>query len=138
MDTVCLNETRIGDGGAAHLGKVSTLTSLKLDGTRITDAGLAKLGGLAALDRLHLLGTPITDKGLPCLLVFPGFQDLRISADGHAGRGWLLAVSTSKNEHQLLCQVDTTHFGPKMVIDRQQGPGDHPRRIARAFVRLPS
>ena len=51
------------DATLSHLGDLTSLKSLWLDGTQVTDTGLAHLTGLARLQELDLSGTQVTDAG---------------------------------------------------------------------------
>jgi hypothetical protein len=53
----------ITDNGLAHVGQLTELRVLFLQGPRITDAGLRHLKGLNRLEFLSLTGTQVTDEG---------------------------------------------------------------------------
>jgi hypothetical protein len=55
---------KLTDEALDHVGKMTQLTNLSLEGNLITDDGLAKLAGLTNLVFLDLHRTRVTDKGL--------------------------------------------------------------------------
>lgn len=55
---------KITDDGLRHLGAMSQLRSLQIDGTSITDQGLVNLQGLLGLQALGIGHTKITEAGL--------------------------------------------------------------------------
>jgi hypothetical protein len=67
-------DPRITDAGLAHLGGLTKLTYLNLQGHKVTDAGLGKLAGLQNLEFLALSFSGVTDAGLVHLY---GMQRLR-------------------------------------------------------------
>ncbi len=56
----------VGDDGAEHLNKLSSIQTLGLGGTKVTDAGLARLHGLKRLGRL-VVGRGVTDAGIAAI-----------------------------------------------------------------------
>jgi hypothetical protein len=63
LTSLDLENTRVGDGGLAHLSRLK-LDYLCLSGTQITDAGLSRLGGLLNLTTLSPSGSGISDPQL--------------------------------------------------------------------------
>ena len=47
-----------------HVGELTSLETLRLDGTAVTDAGLRHLHGLSRLRYVNLQGTAVTDDGI--------------------------------------------------------------------------
>lgn len=64
LNRVWLNNAEVGDAGMVHVGRLTNLDILDLEGTRVTDAGLAHLAGLTNLETLCLRSTAVTGRGL--------------------------------------------------------------------------
>ena len=56
----------VGDDGAEHLSKLSSIQTLGLGGTNVSDAGLAQLSGLKSLGRL-VVGRGVTNAGIAAI-----------------------------------------------------------------------
>jgi hypothetical protein len=87
VQVIRLNETKIGDAGLEHVGKVATLKRLFLDKTAVTDAGLSNLDGLKNLEFLNLYGTAVGDAGLEHLKKIVSLKTIivtesKVSANG--------------------------------------------------------
>jgi Leucine Rich repeat len=68
VENVVLNGSFVTDAGLTHLSGLTRLSSLTLDSSRVTDLGLSHLEGLTKLAGLYLDRTQITDAGLSHLV----------------------------------------------------------------------
>ncbi len=73
-----LSGTAVGDGMAAHLATIPTLTDVHLALTKVTDDGAIKLAGLPKLQLLTLANTAVTDKFATSLAKHPALADLNL------------------------------------------------------------
>jgi internalin A len=64
-----------------HVGKLSRVELLDLDGSSVTDAGLIHLKGLPSLERLLLRDTKVTDAGLEHLKKLTGHPSIHLGWD---------------------------------------------------------
>lgn len=97
-----LARTKVSDAGLAHLGGLTHLNRLHLEGTAIGDSGVAHLAGLANLEYLNLYGTKVTDAGLVHLAKLGKLKSLYLWQTGVTDAG---VAKLSK----LLpdCRIDT-------------------------------
>ena len=61
LETVNLDNTRLGDMGIARLGRAPNLRVVRLRNTRVTDRGVQMLGTFPRLREYYLDGTPTSD-----------------------------------------------------------------------------
>jgi hypothetical protein len=52
------------DDGMKHIGRLTDIEFLSLNGVPITDAGLRRIHQLKHLQKIHIVGTAITDAGI--------------------------------------------------------------------------
>ena len=82
-----VGRTAIGDGAAAHLGKLTQLRRLNLSGTKVGDGGAAALAKLQRLEYLNAYGTQLGDAGLAQVASLPALKQLylwqsKVTKDG--------------------------------------------------------
>ncbi len=81
------SESTATDAVIAHVGRLTQLESLDLDGTSVSDAGLARLEGLTDLVVLSLCGTHVTDSGLAHLKDLTNLASLHLDFSHVTERG---------------------------------------------------
>jgi hypothetical protein len=86
------------DAEAVHVGRLSRLVDLDLQGPSVTDAGLAHLKGLTSLQVLNLSNTQVTDAGLTHLKRLTSLQVLWLNNTrvGNAGLAQLKGLTNLK------------------------------------------
>lgn len=90
-----LSRSRISNAGLAMVGRLATLTSLRLDDAKVSDTGLQHLAPLTRLETVSLRGTAITDAGLAIVSQWPELTSLDLSKTkiGDEGLGHLVSCS---------------------------------------------
>lgn len=86
LEELDVRYTNINDKAMEHIGKLTTLKNLKLQGNYVTDAGIHHLENLKNLERLDLWGAPFSDKVFDHIegldLVQLEIDQTRMSIDG--------------------------------------------------------
>ena len=80
MQTLKLENTKIGDKGLEALKGLTSLQTLYLDGTKgVAGPGLEQLKGLTKLQTLNLFGTKVNDAALAHLKPFAELRSLGLA-----------------------------------------------------------
>ena len=83
--------TKVTDAGLAHLRSLKTLTALTLgvydEGCEVTDDGMKHVGEMTQLEWLQLNGTPVSDEGLAHLSKLTRLKSLDIEGTNVSNEG---------------------------------------------------
>ncbi len=93
-----------------HIGQITSLKSLDLDGNQITSAGLAHLEGLSSLSDLSLSDMNIDDAGLSHLTGLTKLERLNLAGCKVSDNGWN-ALTQPKLESLDLSRCQITGAG---------------------------
>lgn len=79
LEELQLGGTATTDAGLKHIGKVTSLLTLRLNKTRITGSGFSDLAPLTKLQTIDLTETPVSDTGLAQMPPMPSLTSINLS-----------------------------------------------------------
>jgi internalin A len=111
-----LNDTAIGDGGMATLGRLTKLRVLELGGTKVTDNGIKQLASLTELEQIVLDRTQVGNAGIQSLKGLKKLRHLKVAGGSVTDEAMKDVRQMTKLEILGLQKTNVTDAGVKELL----------------------